>query len=156
MPRDGKPLGVEPGCRLGAKVPPGHGEGGQISRLSGGTMHREFRTIFFALAILALPTPFAAAAAPAPLVTLSFGGDSCGRFVQALPADQSMYVAWTLGFISGANLYDIGKGKLAGLHWDQAGVTVWLTNYCQNNPLNVFAQAAEKLREAFGGNPPRP
>ena len=47
-----------------------------------------------------------------------------------------------------------GKGRMAGQGWDQAGVTVWLTNYCNKEPLTEFINAAMGLREAFGGNRP--
>lgn len=89
-----------------------------------------------------------------PLAVLSWGADSCGRYVQASDNEKKMYVAWTLGFISGANSWDIGKGRMAGQGWDQAGVTVWLTNYCTKDPLTGFLNAAMGLREAFGGNRP--
>jgi hypothetical protein len=95
-----------------------------------------------------------AAATTEPAEILSYGSDSCGRFVQALPSEKSMYVAWTIGFISGGNLWDTGKGRLAGEGWDQPAVTVWLTNYCNSHPLDGFVTAALGLRKAYGGNLP--
>jgi hypothetical protein len=88
----------------------------------------------------------------APFQVLSYGVDSCGKFIAASQAEKSMYIAWTIGFISGANSRDTGSGRLAGQGWDQPGVTLWLKNYCNANPLKLFVGAVTDLRASLGGH----
>jgi hypothetical protein len=94
------------------------------------------------------------AATQEPASILSWGADSCGKFIQADASVKSLYVDWSLGFISGGNVWDTGRGRLAGEGWDQAGVTVWLTNYCNAHPLDEFVNASLQLRKEFGGHLP--
>lgn len=121
--------------------------------------HRRNRRIAICLLLsCAVPTCSVGATSarpPALTATLSYGSDSCGQFVEASPGEKPMYVAWVVGYISGENVWDHGKGRLAGLGWDQASVTVWLTNYCTKNPLTLFANAARALRKEWGGNDPK-
>lgn len=84
-----------------------------------------------------------------PAMVLSWGSDSCGKYVQAGDQEKQMYLSWTLGFISGQNTQDIGPGRMVGHGWDQAGVLVWLNNYCTANPLTEFVSAATHLRIAL-------
>src|SRR5665213_1615630 len=88
-------------------------------------------------------------ALPPPAMILSWGQDSCGKYVQADEREKQMYLSWALGFISGANTRDIGAGRMGGRGWDEAGITVWMQNYCTQNPLTPFVSAAEALRTAL-------
>ncbi len=85
-------------------------------------------------------------------LVLSWGQDTCGQYVQADESQKSIYVTWALGYIAGANSRDHGTGRMAGNGWEQAAVTVWLQNYCNDHPLARFLTAAELLRHELGGN----
>jgi hypothetical protein len=108
--------------------------------------------IFAPICLLVSLCGTAYAAQPLALI-LSWGQDSCGKYVQAEKQEKQMYLSWVLGFISGANTRDTGAGRMGGHGWDEAGVTAWLQNYCTQNPLTPFVSAAEALRTALGGNP---
>jgi hypothetical protein len=115
--------------------------------------HKDHKTFSRSFAfVLAFATVNAVNAAPQPAQILSYGSDSCARFIQAAAQDKQMYLSYVVGFISGANTRDVGKGRLAGTNWDEAGITVWLSSYCTQNPLAPFASAVEALRVTLGGN----
>ena len=86
------------------------------------------------------------------MIVLSHGNSSCGEFVQATKNEKQNYLYWVLGYISGANIADKGLGRMAGKTFNEGAATVWLTNYCSENALAPFVQAASKLRIALGGN----
>ena len=86
------------------------------------------------------------------MIVLSYGNTSCGEFVQATKNEKQNYLYWVLGYISGANIADKGLGRMAGKTFNEDAATVWLTNYCSENALDPFVQAAAKLRIALGGN----
>jgi hypothetical protein len=109
-----------------------------------------FRPIMVSAIILCFPVPKMAVAEP--VMVLSYGSNDCARFVRAPRQEKQMYLAWTEGFISGANTRDSGASRMAGMFWHQAANTVWLQNYCTENPLNGFILAAEALRTALGGH----
>jgi hypothetical protein len=81
-----------------------------------------------------------------PYAALSSGTKPCGDFV-AEPENQNMYVAWAVGYITGANSKDVGSMRGVGRQWTVGSVTVWLQNYCSQHPLVDFAEAADKLRQ---------
>lgn len=108
-----------------------------------------FRPIMALAIFLCVAVPKMAAADP--VMVLSYGSNDCARFVRAPRQEKQMYLAWTEGFISGANTRDAGASRMAGMFWHQAANTVWLQNYCSQNPLHGFILAAEALRTALGG-----
>jgi len=102
---------------------------------------------------LILSGALSASASPSqPIMVLSYGMDSCGRFVKADESEKQLYLVWALGFISGANIADNGEGRMAGQSWDEQGATVWLEHYCTEHPLQNFFTAASQFRKALGGN----
>ena len=95
-----------------------------------------------------------AAAASAPVMVVSYGSNNCERFSRATYQEKTIYLAWTEGFISGANTRDVCAGRMAGIFWHQADNIVWLQAYCVQNPQAAFMLAAEAFRTALGGHRP--
>ena len=85
-------------------------------------------------------------------MVLSYGSNNCERFVRAHGAEKRMYLSWTEGFVSAANMGDSGTGRMAGIFWNQAANAKWLQGYCDRNPKDGFILAAEALRAALGGH----
>jgi hypothetical protein len=104
-----------------------------------------------ALSAIALCSSVAAAAALEPAMILSYGSNDCARFLRAPRLEKQMYLSWTEGFISAANLRDAGANRMAGMFWNQAVNTAWLQTYCTRNPASGFVLAADALRVARGG-----
>ena len=52
--------------------------------------------------------------------------------------------AWFVGFLSGM-AFESNKDLLKGT--DNASITLWVTNYCQKNPLKSLSQAADELAD---------
>ena len=92
------------------------------------------------------------AAALEPLMVLSYGSDNCERYVRATRLEKEMYLSWTEGFVSAANMRDSGTGRMAGIFWARAANTKWLQSYCSQNPQDGFILAAEALRVSLGGH----
>ena len=69
--------------------------------------------IFAPICLLVSLCGTAYAAQPLALI-LSWGQDSCGKYVQAEKQEKQMYLSWVLGFISGANTRDTGAGRMGG------------------------------------------
>jgi hypothetical protein len=85
-----------------------------------------------------------------PFQVLSEGGATCGEFVQASPATQTMMADWVLGFLSGLNAGSAGKLRLVGRSYQTSDpVIVWLRNYCSSRALDGFVAAAFALRKAY-------
>ena len=110
--------------------------------------------IFRRMAISAIAICFslAGAAALEPVMVLSYGSNNCERFVRANRQEKLMYLSWTEGFVSAANMRDAGASRMAGIFWNQAANTIWLQAYCSENPKEGFIAAAEALRMALGGH----
>jgi len=85
-------------------------------------------------------------------MVLSYGSNNCERFVRASRLEKQMYLSWTEGFVSAANIRDSGTGRMAGIFWNQATNAKWLESYCGQNPKDGFILAAEALRAALGGH----
>ena len=85
-------------------------------------------------------------------MVLSYGSNNCERFVRAPRQEKLMYLSWTEGFVSAANMRDAGPSRMAGIFWNQAANATWLQTYCTQNPKEGFIVAAEALRMALGGH----
>ena len=103
------------------------------------------------ISAIAICFPAAGAAALEPVMVLSYGSNNCERFVRAPRQEKQMYLSWTEGFVSAANIRDAGTGRMAGIFWNQSANTNWLQSYCTLNPKDGFVLAAEALRAALGG-----
>jgi hypothetical protein len=106
-----------------------------------------------AVVMMASPAPALSASPPAPIAVLAYGADSCGQYIDASQSEDDLYLSWALGFISGANIADTGAGRMAGEHWDEPSMAMWLGNFCSQHPLVPFVRAVESLRVALGGTP---
>jgi hypothetical protein len=105
-----------------------------------------------AISAIALCSAAPGAAALEPVMVLSYGSNNCERFVRASAAEKQMYLSWTEGFVSAANIRDLGTGRMAGIFWNQSANANWLQGYCTQNPKDGFILAAEALRAALGGH----
>jgi len=84
-----------------------------------------------------------------PVTILSSGGNQCGEYVAAPAASKAIYLAWTVGFLSGANWEDSAERRSIGEGWKSDSIMLWLDGFCQRRPLSLFATGAECLREAL-------
>ena|SRR5450631_4875521 len=105
-----------------------------------------------AICAIAFCSTVAGAAALEPVMVLSYGSNNCERFVRAPRLEKQMYLSWTEGFVSAANMRDAGTGRMAGIFWNQSANSNWLQSYCTQNPKDGFILAAEALRAALGGH----
>src|SRR5471032_2561472 len=105
-----------------------------------------------AISAIAICFSVTGAAALAPVMVLSYGSNNCERFTRASRPEKLMYLSWTEGFVSAANMADAGASRMAGMFWNQAANTAWLQTYCTRNPKEGFITAAEALRMALGGH----
>ena len=119
-----------------------------------GGIESRHQLIFRCMAILALAffSSLSGAAALERVMVLSYGSNNCERFVRAPRLEKQMYLSWTEGFVSAANMSDAGPSRMAGIFWNRAAKTNWLQSYCTQNPKEGFILAAEALRVALGGH----
>lgn len=92
-------------------------------------------TVLALAAIRAQPT--------APMI-YGAGVRSCGSWLEARKDDDvvwQVYVQWTLGFLSAANVYLENTPQKT----DSDAVIAWLDNYCRDNPLSSVRNAMVNL-----------
>lgn len=100
--------------------------------------------IFFALLFSARTSP--AVDANGDYLTRGIGSNegSCGDYTTSQIEQKFWYQHWLFGYISGVNHYREGKmdftNKVAA-----AGLVRWVENYCKENPLAGFSNAADAL-----------
>jgi hypothetical protein len=94
---------------------------------------------------VALTVAASAAHADETFTALSSGKNSCGEFVAS--DTQVVYLSWAVGYISGQNSRSVGAQRQVGNGWDQASIQLWLDDYCRANPLTMFANAVDALRD---------
>ena len=89
----------------------------------------------------------------------SAGVESCGLWTKTtndpsagtLGSPKSSFVQWTGGYLSAYSRWvEEGSGPVSDS--DTYGAVAWLDNYCQENPLEAVAQAAERLIYAIKAN----
>lgn len=90
------------------------------------------------------------------LVTVvGYGNKSCGAWTEARRANNAnadIFQSWVAGFLSGANSI-INSNPALGIdtlkepsgQGDARGLWAWIDNYCQTNPPNSVATAADAL-----------
>lgn len=105
-----------------------------------------------AISAIALCSTVAGVAALEPVMVLSYGSNNCERYIRAPHLEKQMYLSWTEGFVSAANIRDAGTARMAGIFWNQSANANWLQSYCTQNPKDGFILAAEALRIALGGH----
>ncbi len=93
--------------------------------------------------LLALFAASASVCARGNFTAYGIDSASCGKYIQdtaSSPAASNTYTLWLAGFVSGTNLH-----KSRSTYIDLEGLTVWVTSYCQRNPLETFMHAAAEL-----------
>jgi hypothetical protein len=99
--------------------------------------------------VIAISALTLARAEEAPYLILSVGSSSCGTFIKSDAPMKELYLAWAIGFVSGANTRSLGHQRLVGDNWERNASLVLLENYCTKDPLSTFHMAVEALRNAF-------
>ena len=105
----------------------------------------------FAVGLLFV-SPIAVAADADTTMVYGAGTKSCGAFLEAerkSGVDSIAYHSWLAGFLTGVNAFfnmlhvSHGSDILEGTDFE--GAVHWLRNYCEKNPLETFARAADAL-----------
>jgi len=128
------------------------------------------RTLIFAIALLAIAASNSepAFAQGKPVAIHGAGGSSCGKYVKVYDAfrpfmdgsagdfvawqataDYWQYEEWVQGYIFGMDTRVYGARPLRD--WDQAGMRLWIYNYCQKHPVDNVANAALSFFKELGG-----
>jgi hypothetical protein len=71
------------------------------------------------------------------------GTETCGTFVSQSDAEQRRDIVWVLGYITA-----MGNGRKLN-PTDYGAMRVWVTNYCQANPLLNLEKASWELSMAL-------
>ena len=77
------------------------------------------------------------------------GSRSCGNWIQYQKERGVASAAtetWLVGFLSGI-AFESNKDILKGV--DNPSIYLWVTNYCQANPLDGLTEAGEALADAL-------
>jgi len=91
---------------------------------------------------VALVGTLASGGAMAEAMVYGLGATSCGKFVAYTKSFQESYMFWFNGFATMASSQsgiDYFKGT------DSAGRLLWIQNYCQAHPLEMFNDASVAL-----------
>jgi len=78
-----------------------------------------------------------------------YGADSCGKFVEARKGSRNsvengLYASWVGGYLTSVNSYYPNTYSISGAT-DMDGLMLWIENYCNKNPLQIFARAVDAL-----------
>jgi len=88
------------------------------------------------------------AASDDKIVVAGVGANSCGKFIAETKDDETFraaYFYWAQGFLSGLN-YKYGLSpEFATDLADYNALMLWVDNYCEENPLDLYGVAAIKL-----------
>ena len=79
------------------------------------------------------------------LVLVGVGAASCGKFIADYELVGDSYLQWTQGFLSGLNLKYFQNWQSATDLSDPYALQLWIQNYCEENPLDVYVVAASQL-----------
>lgn len=80
-------------------------------------------------------------------IVLSIGTNRCGQYVAAEEAEREHYLAYLVGYVSGANSESTGVRRQTGTGWERESTLLWLENYCRANPLKAFVAAIDQFRD---------
>ncbi len=80
--------------------------------------------------------------------TFGFGSGniSCGQWIESKEADGPLHKTreqWVLGYLSAYSRW-VDKSDVVKTN-DGYGATVWIDNFCQDNPFKYMSEAAEQL-----------
>ncbi len=82
------------------------------------------------------------------LISAGVGAASCKKFIVDTEDDESFrtaYFFWAQGFLSGLNYkYFLNWASATNLSC-YAAMKVWIEDYCEENPLDSYGVATEKL-----------
>ena len=82
------------------------------------------------------------------LVLVGPGALSCGKIIADIEDDKTFrttYFFWAQGFLSGLNLKYFQNWQSATDLSDPDALKLWIQNYCEENPLDVYVVAASQL-----------
>lgn len=73
------------------------------------------------------------------------GANSCGKYIEASsdPDAENLFTSWGLGFITG--VANMAPKKLTRPLPDSASVKLYMHNYCQAHPLNLYSTGVTQL-----------
>jgi len=77
------------------------------------------------------------------------GVPSCGAWIKQRAADKEIYEAgWLAGFLSGIST-SLGNQRVKGRDFledaDMDSISLWVDNYCRDNPLDNLSTAGDRL-----------
>jgi hypothetical protein len=75
-----------------------------------------------------------------------------GRFV----SENSEYQQWLLGFVSGFNAAHASEPDKQATGIDQAGMDLWMRNWCNKNPTKTVFDGANAFIDEMRGNAAAP
>ena len=126
------------------------------------------KAVAVALLVLAFLNPATVFAQGKPVAIHGAGSSSCGKYVEVYDAYRPFidgnsggivawqatanywqYEEWIEGYIFGMDTRVYAAHPLR--NWDQAGMRVWIYNYCQQHPVDVVANAALAFFKELGG-----
>jgi hypothetical protein len=120
--------------------------------------------------VLSFANSMSALAQEKPVMVHGAGGSSCGKYVEVYDAYRPFidgngnaggivgwqatanywqYEEWIEGYIYGMDSRVYNARPLRS--WDQAGMRVWIYNYCHKHPVDVLANAALAFFKELGG-----
>ena len=113
------------------------------------TMKTKIKAVLFALftaVVAAVPDGIIVASdAKGHYTVYGHGFDSCAKFLNHDKEDNSLYYnIWVSGFMSAAGVYNDTQ-KSFGDVADSYGVKHLIREYCEKNPLDNLADAAENV-----------
>jgi hypothetical protein len=87
------------------------------------------------------------------VATYSPGDQSCGRWIEIHRAKPDIEFisqeTWLNGYLTAFNAYVRGSGGDILGKSDRQGASAWMSQYCQNHPLETIQQAADGLIAAL-------
>jgi len=82
------------------------------------------------------------------MILVGVGANSCGKFVAETKDDDDFRVAyffWAQGFLSGLNYKYFDRTEFSTNLADHNALQLWIENYCEENPLDMYGVATIKL-----------
>lgn len=95
--------------------------------------------------------PFAPLGHGKPFMAYSYGGSSCGQFLGSTKqspdlsyiSEHGYFIQWAHGYITAFNALNAKARSVTNL--EESGVSIWLQNWCAQNPIKPYVQAVEAL-----------